>query len=245
MSGGWSAVPVEDAEGVVKLLVGQVRRKKDFMAVVHGSEGGGKTTTSKNLARGLEAELGQKPVIIFRIPELLQAMLSVRTGQIYILDEAINIFHNQDWSTWQAKALTKIIRQMRIMRSIWILNVPDWEGLHPYLRDYRVPMRLYHPPVWEADGLSNGPAKILWRQERLDYMTGKVEYRWHDAGDWHSWNLDDDPTHQAYEQSKVDNFKELVQEMIDRQEAEDAKQKPKRKAGKRTATNRPAPPTTT
>lgn len=245
MAGGWSAVPVEDAEGVIHLLHGQVLRGKDFMAAVHGPEGGGKSTTSKNLARGLEAKLGVKPIIIFNLRQLLQVLLRCKKGQIYILDEAINIFHNQDWSTWQAKALTKIIRQMRIMKSIWILCVPDWEGLHPYLRDYRIPMRLYHPPMWEPTGLGNGPAKILWRQERLDYNTGKVEYRWHDAGDWHSWCLDDDPDHQAYEEDKVANFKELVQEMIDRQEAEDAKAKPKAKGKRRKATNRPAPPTTT
>ena len=245
MSGGWSAVPVEDAQGVIDLLVGQINRKKDFMVAVHGGEGSGKSTTAKNLARGVQARLGRPPILIFTFHELLDVLLDCRPGQIFILDEAINIFHNQDWSTWQAKALTKIVRQMRIMRSIWILNVPDWEGLHPYLRDYRIPLRLYHPPVWEPDGLGNGPAKILWRQERLDYKTGQVEYRWQDAGDWHSWNLDDDPEHQEYEQAKIENFKRLVQGVKDRQAKEDAKTTPKPKAQRRKATNRPRPPTTT
>lgn len=245
MSGSWSIVPVEDAEGVVHLLVGQVKRKKDAMVAVHGGEGTGKSTTSKNLARGLQAQLGREPIVIFTMRQLLAVLLQAKRGQIYILDEAINIFHNQDWSTWQAKAITKIIRQMRIMQSIWILNVPDFEGLHPYLRDHRIHLRLYHPPIWDQDGLGNGPAKILWKQERFDYKTGQVAHRWNDAGDWHSWCLDDDPDWQAYEADKVANFKELVQAMIDRQGAEDEKAKSKTKGRKASAKNRPSPPTTT
>ncbi len=233
--GGWTDAPIEDWDGLFDLCEGQVRRKKDIMIASHGGEGTGKSTTAKHLARELEERLGVKVVIIFRLRQLIQVMLGFKKGQIYILDEAINIFHNQDWSTWKAKLLTKIIRQMRIMRCIWILCVPDFEGLHPYLREVRIPIRLYHKPKWTRTGLDNMPATMLFKQERIDYNTGKVEYRWQDVGSLESYSLDDDPDWEDYEQDKVDNFMHHVQKFKERLDAEDAKgeTKKKRKSAKK------------
>lgn len=225
----WKTIPVSTFLGIVHFLVGQVMRGKDAMLACHGGEGTGKSTTAKNLVRALEKKLGVKAVVIFNLHQLLEVMASGNKRQIYILDEAINIFHNQDWSTWQAKLLTKILRQMRIMECIWILNVPDFEGLHPYLRDFRCIMRLYHPPEWQEDGLGNGPAKLLTKQERFNYKDGAVETRWHDAGDIHSVCMDDDPEWKPYEQDKVRNFNRLVKDFTDRMEQE-AKQEAARKA---------------
>lgn len=255
----WKTIPVTTFLGIVQFLIGQVKRKKDAMLACHGGEGTGKSTTAKNLARALEKMLGVKAVTIFTLEQLLEVMGSGKKRQLYILDEAVNIFHNQDWSTWQAKAITKIIRQMRIMESIWILNCPDFEGLHPYLRDFRIIMRLYHPPEWQADGLGNGPAKLLTKQERLDYKSGHVETRWLDAGDIHSRCMDDDPEWASYEQDKVQNFQRLVKAMQDRLKQEKAKEtaakarKAKAQAKKKPQTKKNAakpakaapPPTTT
>lgn len=232
-SDGWTPCPIDDAEGLVDLMEGQVERGKDLMAACHGGEGSGKSTTAKNLGRAMERRLGVKVVVIFNLWQLLKVMLGFQKGQVYILDEAINIFHNQDWATWKAKLLTKIIRQMRIMRCIWILCVPDFEGLHPYLRTVRIPVRLYHKPIWTRTGMANGPASILWKQERLNYQTGEVEYRWQDVGDFHAYCLDDDPEWQEYELDKVENFKGLVRDFRDRLKDEEAKEnKRKKKASK-------------
>jgi len=237
--------PITTGMELVDLAVGQVRRGKDLMMANTGGEGTGKSTTCKNIVRVLEKRLGVKSVTIFNFEQLLEVFGQCKSGQIYELDEAINIFHNQDWATWEAKALTKIIRQMRIMKSIWILNVPDFKGLHPYLRDYRIPIQLYHEPLWEKDGLGNGPAKILVKSERFGYKSQEVDTRWQDVGDFHSHCMDDDPEWEAYEESKVDNFKGLVKAMVERHQAEKAKEERKTQKKRPAAANRPTPPIAT
>jgi len=237
--------PITTGMELVNLAVGQVHKGKDLMICNHGGEGTGKSTTAQNFIRVLEKRLGVKSTRIFNFDQLLAVFGKCLKGQIYELDEAINIFHNQDWATWEAKALTKIIRQMRIMKSLWILNVPDFEGLHPYLRDYRIPIRLYHPPEWTKEGLGNGPAKILVKSERFGYKAQQVECRWQDVGDFHSHCMDEDPEWEAYEESKVENFKGLVKALVDRHEAEKAKEERKNHKKRPAAKNRPAPPIAT
>lgn len=244
--------PFTDGVGCVDFLHGQMQRRKDFMFCSHGGEGTGKSTTTDNVLRALSKRHGytysERSSRIFDFPHLLDVLAEGKTCQIYNLDEAINIFHNQDWSTWQAKQLTKVIRQMRIMSSIWALNVPDFEGLHPYLRDYRIPLRFYHPPVWESDGLGNGPSRMLWKHERFDYKEQRVTHRWEDVGSFHAHNLDDDPGRKEYDQQKRDNFLRLVKDIQKRQAKEDKKgqgTKTRPRAKKNAANGHEPPPTPT
>lgn len=214
--------PFDNYPGMRRFLLGNMARKKDTFLVSEGPEGSGKSTTTGNICRDLEPNFSITKNTIFTLDELLGVMDECLEGQVYDLDEAINIFHNQDWATWELKALTKIIRQMRIMRCTWVANVPDFEGLHPYLRDYRVRMRLYHEPVWDLDGMGNGPAKVLWRQERFDYDEQRVVHRWQDVFDLPVESLDLDPEWKPYEAKKRANFKRLVADMTQRKGREEA-----------------------
>lgn len=233
-----------------------MQRGKDTMACSHGGEGTGKSTTTDNICMALAKRHGYTYTDenrIFGMDDLLKVLAKGKKRQIYNLDEAINVFHNQDWATWEAKALTKVVRQMRIMSCTWFLNVPDFEGLHPYLRDYRIPLRFYHPPHWEANGLGNGPSRMLWKHERFDYKQQRVIHRWEDVGSFHAHNLDDDPNRQDYEQQKVDNFNRLIKDMADRRRKEAKKAAGKANTRKQTKTTKEpasgeepsAPPTTT
>lgn len=246
--------PFDDYAGLVKFLLGNMRRKKDNFLVSEGPEGSGKSTTTGNLAIDLCQAQGRTFDVerdtIFTLDQLLEVLAIGEEGRVYDLDEAINIFHNQDWSTWEAKALSKIIRQMRIMRATWICNVPDFEGLHPYLRDYRTRIRLYHEPVWHDDGMGNGPSKMLWRQERFDYEEQRVVHRWQDVGDIEVPALDGVAAWSPYEARKRRNFSDLVADMRKRVREEDAKaQRREAKAAKATGGSakrgRQAPPLTT
>lgn len=254
-SGSWSSVPFQTAEELVMMLYRNLLRKKDLMFCSEGQPGTGKSTTTRNVFKWMCHVAGWDPdekiVRIWDTDHLLQVMAEGQMFQLYELDEAVNIFHNQDWAKKDMKDITKVIRQMRIMRSCWGLNIPDFSGLHPHLRNDRIPLRFYHPPHWDLDGLGNGPSKMLWRQERFGYASGEVEHRWHDVGDFQSFCLDDQPGWQEYEQEKVANFKHLVQTIIDyrSESAAKAAKKPKTRAGgtsgPRKAANRPAPPTAT
>lgn len=237
--------PFSDAAGMVRFFRGNMARRKDAIFCSEGPEGAGKSTTTGQIVRRLDPSYDLEADSIFTLGHLLDVLEDARKGQIHNVDEAINIFHNQDWATWQAKALSKIIRQMRIMRSTWALNVPDFEGLHPYLRDYRIRFRLYHRPVFDADGMGNGPAQPLWKMERFDYKERRVVTWWHDLGfDLKVDSLDSDPKHQAYERKKEENFIRMVRELKHRLGEEEPMVKQKRPGrGKRKA--KATPPTTT
>lgn len=244
--------PFDDYQGLIRFLRGNMNRRKDNFLVSEGPEGSGKSTTTGNLCIDLAQSQGRSFDVerdtIFTLDQLLEVLASGEKGRVYDLDEAINIFHNQDWSTWEAKALSKIIRQMRIMASTWICNVPDFEGLHPYLRDYRTRIRLYHEPVWSEDGLGNGPSKLLWRQERFGYDEQRVVHRWQDVGDIQVPSLDHDPKWLPYEGKKEANFNRLVRDMKKRmgeEERRTAKREARMEARGSAKTGSEPPPLTT
>jgi len=207
---------------MLRFLRGTMQRGRDFMVCSEGPEGAGKSTTTGNICRALNPNFDVQRDTLMNMDDVLHVLREKRQGWVYDLDEAINIFHNQDWATWEAKQLSKIIRQMRIMRCIWVLNVPDFEGLHPYLRDYRIRLRLYHQPTWDADGMGNAPPHVLWKHEWFNYKEQRVTHRWQDLFDLDVDNLDHDPHWQLYEQKKRANFARLVDDLTKRRAAEQA-----------------------
>lgn len=237
--------PFQDGPGILRFLQGTMRRKRDFMVCSEGPEGAGKSTTTGNLCRALNPDFNVVQDTIMDLDHLLQVLAEGRRDWVYDLDEAINIFHNQDWATWEAKHLSRIIRQMRIMRCVWVLNVPDFEGLHPYLRDYRIRLRLYHQPVYDADGMGNEPPHVLWKSEWFSYKQQRVVHRWSDLFELEVDSLDDDPDWKGYEDKKEANFHRLVDEMRKRRVLELAKASRKGKPGRPKKADQVNPPTTT
>lgn len=220
--------PFVDAVGMTRFLRGTVRdANKDWWFVSEGAPGAGKSTTKDQICRRVDPRLSLEDNI-FDLKHLMDVMEDGRKRQVYPIDEGIQIFHNQDWASWQAKALTKLIRMMRVMNSLWGIAVVDFEGLHPFLRDYRVRQRFYHRPVFHEDGMGNGPPMPLWKDERFGYNEQRVVSRWRDL----EFNLlidslDDDPQHAKYEKTKEDEFHRLVRLMRDRfgyEEEKEAKQ---------------------
>jgi hypothetical protein len=237
--------PFTTATGMTRFLHGNMRRKRDFMVCSEGPEGSGKSTTTGNLALALNPRFDVERDTIMNLDQLLEVLRHGPRYHVYDLDEAVNIFHNQDWATWEAKQLTKVIRQMRIKRCTWILNVPDFDGLHPYLRDFRIRLRLYHQPVWDADGMGNAPAKVLWKSEWFGFKEQRVMHRWSHLFDLEVDSLDDDPNWRPYEDKKEANFHELVDAIMARRAAEKRKTQPKTKKAAKNGSLKQAPPTTT
>lgn len=223
------AAPFRDGDGLLRFARGTVAKGKDLMICNEGREGSGKSTTGANIAKGLNPDFNMKRDSIKNLDHLLDVLHNAEEGQLYFLDESINIFHNQDWATWEAKMLSKVIRQMRIMKSVWILNQPDFAGLHPYVRENRIPIRIYHPPVYGSDGMGNGPSQVLWKHEWLDWRSGEVRHRWECVIDELEVPcLDDDPAWQGYESDKRQNFRDVVASIQARREVERAKAQTKK-----------------
>lgn len=242
--------PFSDYPTMLRFMAGNLARKRDNWVGIEGPEGAGKTTIGMNLALDLKPDFSVARDAIFTVSQLLDVLAEERKGELYFLDEAANIFYNRDWSTWESKELTKLGRQMRIMRSTWVVIMPDFDGLDPYIREKRIRTRIYQPPYYDADGMTNGPAKVLWKTERFDYSEQRVTHRWVDLYDLPVHSLDGHPEWAAYEARKQGNFHGLVRSMQKRmkaealrdqrrEERESGKPKPKRK-------QRPSvPPTTT
>src|SRR5688572_22367474 len=195
------------------------------MVACEGAEGSGKSTTSGNLARAIMPGFNMRRDTIKDMDHLFQVLYEAKKGQLYVLDEAVNILHNQDWSTWEAKGLSKLIRQMRVMESVWICNIPDFEGLHPYVRGNRIQIRIYHQPVYDQDGMGNGPSQVLWKHRYWSNKEQREVMRWNQViEELHVPSLDALPEWKGYEEDKVDNFRRLVAEMQERRRLEVAKE---------------------
>lgn len=194
-----------------------------------GPEGSGKSTTAANIAKSIYSSFDMVQDTIKDLDHLLEVLARSEKRQLYMLDESINIFHNQDWSKWESKELSKLVRQMRIMQSVWILNQPDYDGLHPYVRENRIPIRIFHPPVYDADGMGNGPSQVFFKHRWFSYKDQRVVSRWQCViEELHVPSLDDTPDWQDYEQDKITNFRNLVGRIQDRRQADQAKQNRKR-----------------
>ena len=218
--------PFNTGAGMVRFIRGTLERKKDIMIACEGGEGTGKSTTSGNLAKAVMPDFNMRRDSIKDLDHLLEVLHEARKRQLYVLDEAVNVFHNQDWATWEAKDLSKLIRQMRIMESVWICNIPDFEGLHPYVRGNRIQMRIYHPQVFDAEGMGNGPSQVLWKHRYWSNKEQREVTRWSKIIDeFHVTKLDALPEWQGYEQDKVTNFRGLVANMQARRRLESAKER--------------------
>lgn len=242
--------PFTDYGSMLRFMTGNLKRKRDNWIGIEGPEGAGKTTIGMNVALDLKPHFSVAKDAIFTIPQLLDVLAEERTGELYFLDEAANIFYNRDWSSWESKELTKLGRQMRIMRSTWIVIMPDFEGLDPYIREKRIRTRIYQPPYYDPDGMTNGPAKVLWKNERFDYAEQRVAHRWTDVYDLEVHSLDGHPEWESYEARKRSNFQGLIQSMQKRMKAEtlrDQRREEREKAKAKPARKPRAsvPPTTT
>lgn len=217
--------PFDTGAGMVRFIRGTMQRKKDMMIACEGGEGTGKSTTAGNLAKAIQPGFNMRRDIIKDLDHLFEVLYAAESRKLYVLDEAVNIFHNQDWATWEAKGLSKILRQMRIMESVWICNIPDFEGLHPYVRGNRIQMRLYHRPVFDADGMGNGPSQVLWKHRYWSNKEQREVTRWSQIiEEFNVPKLDALPEWVGYEQDKVTNFRGLVKDMMARRETERLKE---------------------
>lgn len=244
--------PFSDYPTLLRFMGGNLKRRRDNWIGIEGPEGAGKTTIGMNLALDLKPTFSVSRDAIFTVSQLLDVLAEGRKGELYFLDEAANIFYNRDWSTWESKELTKLGRQMRIMRSTWVVIMPDFDGLDPYIREKRIRTRIYQPPYYDSDGMTNGPAKVLWKTERFDYTDQRIAHRWVDVFDLEVHDLDGHPEWGSYEARKETNFNGLVNSMRVRMRLEAARDAKRQAKGAEKTPREPkrktrpeSPPTTT
>jgi hypothetical protein len=139
---------------------------------------------------------------IFTVDDLLTAIINGKEGDVFLVDEGANVFYNRDWNTVESKELTRIQRQARILRATWLIAMPDFDGLDPYLRNHRTFTRIYAEPAFDGDGMVPGPARVLWRQEWFDYSEQRVVHRWEDVYSLEVPSLDGHPLWEGYERLK-------------------------------------------
>lgn len=243
----WEGAPFHDYETQLQFMRGNLKRRKDNFAVAHGPEGVGKSTILMNIAMDLDPHFEPIERVIFTVEDLLLAIINGKEGGVLLVDEGANLFYNRDWNTVEQKELTRIQRQARILRSQWLIAMPDYEALDPYLRNHRTFTRFYCPPYFDAEGMTPGPAKVLWRKERFDYEAQAVTHRWTDVYDLEVPSIDEHPMWRGYESLKRRKVVNQAQALLDRLRAGPKKAgRPKKSKGKSGVgeTEPKTPPTT-
>lgn len=207
--------PFSDYEGHIRFLKGNMRRRHDNFLVVHGPEGAGKTTVADNIALDLKPDFDLRRDVIRSMEDLLRLVIrradmppEESSAEVVVVDEGADIFHNRDWNTVENKEYTKLGRKTRILAGTWIVNIPDFEGLDPWIREHRCWQRIYQPIDFDSDGFVHTEAKVLWRNEWFDYTEQRVVHRWQDVYDLDVPSLDGHPQWKGYESDKRRDIKE-------------------------------------
>lgn len=215
--------PFHDYPTHIRFLKGNMKRGHDNFVVCHGPEGAGKSTDLLNIAIDLDPDFDIRKNVIRSMPDLLRLIVrradqdpKESAQEVVYIDEGGDIFLNRDWNTVESKEGTKIVRKVRILQGTWLVNIPDFEGLDPWIREHRCWQRIYQPADFDADGYVHTPGKVLWRTERFDYNEQRVVHRWTDVYDYDAPSLDGHPMWRGYEADKRLDVRDHAQRLLDR-----------------------------
>lgn len=215
------ACPFEDYPTHIRFLRGNMNRGHDNFVVFHGPEGAGKTTDAMNFALDLNPDFDIRRDVIRSHEQMLRLVIrradqnpKDSANEVVLVDEGADLFLNRDWNTIENKEGTKVLRKARILRGTWLVNIPDFEGLDPWIREHRCWQRIYQPSDFDADGYVHTEGKVLWRTERFDYNEQRVMHRWTDVYDLDCPSLDLHPKWLGYEADKRGDLKAHAERLL-------------------------------
>lgn len=159
---------------VEKVRAGLVKKDKDSVWIVDGSEGSGKSVFAMQLGAALDPTLSLDR-ICFTPEEFTRAIVIAEKGECVIFDEAFTGLSSRSSLSEVNKLLVSLMMEMRQKNLIVIIVMPTFFLLDKYVA------------LWRAKGLfhiytSNGK-RGRWRfynknKKKILYLTGKQTYNY-------------------------------------------------------------------
>ena len=152
-----------------------VKKDWDFVFIVDGMEGGGKSTFALQIALYLDPTLNLDRVV-FDSEEFEKAVLKAEKYQSIIYDEAITGLYSREAMQYINTTLTKLLAQIRQKNLFIFVILPSFFDLDKYVS------------MWRARGLFNIYTKNFQRgyfafydyaTKRDLYILGKKYYNYH------------------------------------------------------------------
>jgi hypothetical protein len=128
---------------LLRVAAQNIRRKVvnegwDWVTVITGGEGVGKSTLAIKWALLYDPEFNPAEGVVFDIDELLGLFARSGKGDIVVGDEGVNGFFNRDAMTKENKAAATTGMVARGMGIHLTLLIPNLNHLDPYWREHRV-----------------------------------------------------------------------------------------------------------
>jgi len=134
-------------EWSLKELAGTIKNTqrvdKDYIIIIDGGTGSGKSTIGIKLAIVGCPWFDLKKDIIFSRDELIEKISTARPGSFILVDEAINILFKRDFATKKQKFIIKLLDMCRDRNLCLILCVPNFWSMDKHILEGRVKLRMH------------------------------------------------------------------------------------------------------
>lgn len=116
---------------------------KDYLIVVDGETGMGKSTFSILLALKTDPNFDIYNNIIYSQTELIEAITNSEPGKTYIVDEAVNVLFKRDFAKTKQKFILRLMDMCRDKNLCLMFCVPNFWSLDKHILEGRIKLRAY------------------------------------------------------------------------------------------------------
>jgi len=165
---------------IVDVIEGRINNKFDYLCVVDGSRGLGKSTFGVKVMHRVKCPIPFKARrdIVYEQKDVIRHIASKKGGCI-LVDEAVNVIYNRDFYSEGQKTLIKQINMYRDSNNIMILCVPSFADLDVQLREL-CSMRI--TILRRGVGLVQVPKKSLYDKDIWNVKSNSVlEKKWSES----------------------------------------------------------------
>lgn len=151
-----------------------IDKKFDFIIVIDGKRGLGKSTLAIKLALRFPM-FRMKKHIVFKREDVMKSLATLKK-HVIVPDEMINVTHNRDFYDQDQKKLIKMLNMYRDSGNIVIACVPNFAHLDNQFRDL-IKMRIHIER--RGLGIIHTPNQSSYSKDKWDMaINEKIEQRW-------------------------------------------------------------------
>lgn len=169
-------VPAIVSKELDKVKKRVLKKDRDFVAVIDGEEGVGKSVLAQQIARYLDDDFNLDK-IVFNSDDFIKAIKDPKTkkGSCIVLDEAFSAANNRASLTEVNRAMIGVATEMRQKNLFILMVLPSFFDLDKYFALWRC-RALFHVYFTSDDDR----AYVIFPKERkkMLYLTGKKTYNY-------------------------------------------------------------------